>query len=255
MCYDDDASGPVTMTVVCPPEDEALLDCGHDDYFSTSPPAGNYLASHWNTATSSFLESTPGPQPARLTLAGAASITYGSRASLSGRLTDQQNGAAIAGQPVNLWAQPATTAGWQHAGTATTGADGSFRFAPAPAATTAYRVSFAGADRYATADSAQVTVSVRTKVSARKSASTVRYGQSFSITGAVSPNHAGQRVYLQRLVNSAWKTAATATLSSTSGYILRAKPPTKGKLTYRVYKSADRGHLASASAKQTITVT
>ena len=118
MCYDDDASGPVTMTVVCPPEHEALLDCGHDDYFSTSPPAGNYLASHWNTATSSFLESTPGPRPARLTLAGAASITYGSRASLSGRLTDQQNGAAIAGQPVNLWVQPATTAGWQHAGTA-----------------------------------------------------------------------------------------------------------------------------------------
>jgi hypothetical protein len=255
MCYDDDASGPVTMTVVCPPEHEALLDCSHDDYFSTSPPAGNYLASHWNTATSSFLEPTPGPRPARLTLAGAASITYSSRASLSGRLTDQASGAAIAGQPVNLWAQPATTAGWQHAGTATTGADGSFRFTPAPAATTAYRASFAGSDRYGTADSAQVTVSVRTKVSARKSASTIRYGQSFSITGTVSPNHAGQRVYLQRLVSGAWKTAATATLSSTSGYSLRAKPPTKGKLTYRVYKSADRDHLASASANQTVTVT
>lgn len=38
MCYDDDAGGPVTMDVVCPPEREALLDCGHDDYL-TSPPA------------------------------------------------------------------------------------------------------------------------------------------------------------------------------------------------------------------------
>jgi hypothetical protein len=255
MCYDDDASGPVVMSTPCPPEHEALLDCGHDDYFSTNPPAGNYLASHWNTATSSFLESTPGPRPARLTLAGAASITYGSRASLSGYLTDQQNGAAITGQPVNLWAQPATTTGWQHAGTATTGTDGSFHLAPAPTATTAYRASFAGSDRYGTAESAQATVSVRTRVSARKSAGTIRRGQAITVTGTVSPNHAGQRVYLQRLVSGAWKTATTATLSSTSGYTLRAKPPVKGRLIYRIYKSADRDHLASASAKQTVTVT
>jgi hypothetical protein len=100
-----------------------------------------------------------------------------------------------------------------------------------------------------------VTISVRTKVTARKSASTIRYGQAFSVTGVVNPHHAGQRVYLQRLVSGAWKTATTATLSSTSGYGLRAKPPVKGRLTYRVYKSADRDHLASASANQTITVT
>jgi hypothetical protein len=255
MCYDDDASGPVVTSTPCPPEHEALLDCGHDDYFSTNPPAGSYLASHWNTATSSFLEPTPGPRPAKLTLAGTATITYGSRASLSGRLADQASGTGITDQPVNLWAQPATTTGWRQAATATTGADGSFRFTPAPAATTAYRASFAGSDRYGTADSAQVTVSVRTNVSARKSASTIRYGQTITVTGTVSPNHAGQRVYLQRLVSAAWKTAATATLSSTSGYSLRAKPLTKGKLTYRVYKSADRDHLASASAKQTVTVT
>jgi len=92
-------------------------------------------------------------------------------------------------------------------------------------------------------------------VTARKSASTIRHGQAITLTGTVSPNHAGQKVYLQRLVDGAWKTAATATLTSTSGYTLRATPPTKGRLTYRAYKSADRDHAASGSANQTINVT
>jgi serine protease len=92
-------------------------------------------------------------------------------------------------------------------------------------------------------------------VTARKSAGTIRRGQAFTVTGTVSPNHAGQRVYLQRLVSGAWKTAATATLTSRSGYTLRATPPIKGRLTYRVYKGADRDHAAAASARQTVTVT
>jgi hypothetical protein len=55
MCYDDDGTGPVVMRQVCPEEHEPLLDCNHDDYFHTAPPDGNYLATHWNTAESSFL--------------------------------------------------------------------------------------------------------------------------------------------------------------------------------------------------------
>jgi hypothetical protein len=60
MCYDDDGAGPVVMRDVCPIERERLLDCNNDDYFHTSPPAGSYLATHWNTASSTFLtDGTP----------------------------------------------------------------------------------------------------------------------------------------------------------------------------------------------------
>jgi hypothetical protein len=59
MCYDDDGAGPVTTASVCPAAHERLFDCGHDDYFDTAPPAGAYLATHWNAATSRFLEVVP----------------------------------------------------------------------------------------------------------------------------------------------------------------------------------------------------
>lgn len=63
MCYPD-APG-VRMREVCP-DRRPLLDCGSDDYFSTDPPPGSYLAEHWNTANSTFLDhagTAPGVPP------------------------------------------------------------------------------------------------------------------------------------------------------------------------------------------------
>ena len=60
MCYADGLG--IVMTNTCPsvilkPLDQTVLfDCNHDDYYyAGTPPAGNYLATHWNTANSSFL--------------------------------------------------------------------------------------------------------------------------------------------------------------------------------------------------------
>ncbi len=49
MCYDDDGSKSAYSSTVCV---VTAYDCNHDDYFHPDPPAGNYLATHWNIASS-----------------------------------------------------------------------------------------------------------------------------------------------------------------------------------------------------------
>jgi hypothetical protein len=60
MCYDDDGSGSATVLTEPKPCSDGsaaaqYFDCNRDDYFNPSPPAGSYLATHWNTYNSVFL--------------------------------------------------------------------------------------------------------------------------------------------------------------------------------------------------------
>jgi hypothetical protein len=253
MCYDD-GIGLLNMLTICLPEHEALLDCGDDDYFSTDPPAGSYLAGAWNTADSSFLQPDDAPRPAELALSGTATITYGGRVGLQGRLSDEQDGAGVPGEAVNLFGRRAGETAERSEGTAASAADGSLRFTESPPATTSYRASFPGSDTYGIAGSARVTVQVRTRVSARRSAATVRPGQLLTVTGAVGPNHRGQRVYLQRRVGPGWSNVAVTSLTATSGYRLQTRRASRGRVTYRVHRPADRDHAAGNSPTFTVTV-
>lgn len=54
MCYSD-GSPQVYQSTVCGSGNWAYYDCNHDDYYNTNPATGSYLATHWNTARSSFL--------------------------------------------------------------------------------------------------------------------------------------------------------------------------------------------------------
>ncbi|HUQ62869.1 MAG TPA: fibronectin type III domain-containing protein [Acidimicrobiales bacterium] len=76
LCYPDGSGG--SMKYVCPSSHEPLLDCNHDDYFSTAPPSGSYLATHWNIANSRFLLTT-GATPAPTTTTPTTSTTTTTR--------------------------------------------------------------------------------------------------------------------------------------------------------------------------------
>lgn len=63
LCYLD-GTPPGSLFQRCTgANDENRLDCNNDDYYSTSPIPGSYLATHWNVATSAFLAATDPPVP------------------------------------------------------------------------------------------------------------------------------------------------------------------------------------------------
>ena len=58
MCYVEDAGASHQMQMDCAPPAGAIpqtYDCGRDDYFNPAPPAGSYLATHWNVYDSVFM--------------------------------------------------------------------------------------------------------------------------------------------------------------------------------------------------------
>jgi hypothetical protein len=58
MCYVEDAGAAHAMTYDCatiPGTISQSYDCGGDDYFNPAPPAGSYLATHWNIYDSAFM--------------------------------------------------------------------------------------------------------------------------------------------------------------------------------------------------------
>ncbi|HVE92979.1 MAG TPA: hypothetical protein VNE62_11880 [Actinomycetota bacterium] len=74
MCYQDE---PTTqITTLCPdPLDQRILDCGNDDYFSTAPGAGTYLATHWNTANSGWMTAVSSGPPDTTVVSGPPALT------------------------------------------------------------------------------------------------------------------------------------------------------------------------------------
>jgi hypothetical protein len=76
MCYSDTPNFPAMVILCADTSHDLRLDCNHDDYFSTNPGVGNYLATHWNTANSDWLITSPPPPPPPLNWAANPSVDF-----------------------------------------------------------------------------------------------------------------------------------------------------------------------------------
>ncbi|MCU1368888.1 MAG: hypothetical protein JWO77_82 [Ilumatobacteraceae bacterium] len=83
LCYAD-GSGEV-ITKVCPTSQATLFDCNNDDYYAATPVAGSYLATHWNTATSGWLDPHPPPAPRYAPFASWAALVERQHRDVLGR--------------------------------------------------------------------------------------------------------------------------------------------------------------------------
>lgn len=94
MCYDDGGlpNPPGGLQKVCPGAPENQIDCKGDDYFNTNPPAGSYLATHWNVANSAYL-----------TTSGSGSNPSGPVTGVGGKCVDVDNSGTANGTAVRLW--------------------------------------------------------------------------------------------------------------------------------------------------------
>ena len=67
MCYSDvdqvNNIPPMRIDCVNGALNRTGLDCNYNDYFNMNPPAGSYLATHWNTANNQFLGAAFAPPP------------------------------------------------------------------------------------------------------------------------------------------------------------------------------------------------
>jgi hypothetical protein len=81
MCYTDTSGA--AMTDACPSFPSWQVDCELDDYFNASPSPTSYLSTHWNVASSSFLEgAAPLPKPPSISISMPSSFYAGNAVSV-----------------------------------------------------------------------------------------------------------------------------------------------------------------------------
>ena len=189
--------------------------------------------------------------PSRLTISAPSSITYGDSARIAGRLTS--DGDPVGCEDVRVQKRRAGTRTWTAVRTLQTDARGRISHVAKPPASTYFRLRYAGG-AYAAAKSGNSLVGVATRVSGNLSDSTVNRNSRVTLSGKVSPLHAGRTVTLQRYRDGRWRSVKSDALNAKSRYSFRLGTSTRGRYRYRVVMPAHTDHLRGCSPIRILTV-
>jgi predicted thioesterase len=201
-----------------------------------------------------------------LSIGKSATIAEGKSVSISGTLSDAQGG-AIGSTQVQLFKRANASSAWTLVTAVSSNASGVLTSSQKPTANTQYEwqwVGGAGAPGHNAVVSGVQSVTVNQVITAAATAKSIKHGKVVKIYGTVSPNERNQTVVLQQYVSGKWKSLkVTAKIvkqklpngKTTVGYVLKFKPPKKGKYVLRASRAATKANGAGVSGKLTIKAT
>jgi hypothetical protein len=182
----------------------------------------------------------------------AATVTYGTKSEVSGRLRRGVDQAPVAGEKITLLQRRTGTTAWVGWASATTDANGIVRFPVSFGRNTQFELAHTGDAYYgaSTSKSAALTVNAKVTLDAPSLAATF---DAVKVTAKVLPKVAHQVVYLQRYA-AGWKTILSAKTNASGVATFTLHPTVKIGYQLRAYVKATPGHRAVATAKALVTV-
>lgn len=178
-------------------------------------------------------------------------IPDGQPVTISGVLA-QGGTSPYASAVVTLYGRPAAGGSLKALASTATGTDGSYSFTQTPTANTVYKVETATKPKAVTAPLYQ---GVQDTVTMAAAPTSTQEGSVVSFSGAVSPDHTGHEIFLQRETASGrWQDVASSYLTAGSRYDLLYRFGQAGTFSLRARIYGGPRNVGGASAPQTITV-
>jgi hypothetical protein len=176
-------------------------------------------------------------------------VPYGQTVNISGVLTP---GGTAQPATVQLWARPTTGGPFALVGTTPVGSDGSYSFTEMPAFNTIYQArTVLGAHQR----SARLWQGVRDLLTLTPSSTTSTVGGQVTFTGTVTPDKAGEVIYLERLgADGNWHPVEARFVRNDSTFQFGWRFARSGNFQFRARIFSDRANVGGASTPVTIAV-